>query len=146
MIRRKAEALIPCLFEIPSPAEPLPATMDYRAAVSHLVGEVLRATPVDRHAVAAEMSRLSGREISKYMLDAYASEGREEFNMPFCLAPVLEAACESHAFTRWLADLRGGRLLLGRDALNAEIGRLERVKDEASKKIRDLKRIMGDTE
>lgn len=134
------------LFAIPQPSAPLPASHDYRPQVAHLVGETLRASGLDRYRVAAEMSRLTGREITKTMLDAYASEGRETFNLPFWEVPALEAACQSHGLGCWLAQVRGGRLLVGRETLTAELGRLEQARDTAAKRIRDIKRLMGEGE
>lgn len=134
------------LFAIPKPADPLPASHDYRAQVAHLVGEALAGVGTDRYRIAAEMSRLTGREITKTMLDAYASEGRDTFNLPLWEVPALEAACRTHALGAWLATVRGGRLLVGREALTAELGRLEHARDAATKRIRDLKRLMGEGE
>jgi len=132
------------LFEVPQPQAPLPASADYRAQVSHLVSEILKHADGDRIEIAARMSRLTGADISKYMLDAYASEARDTFNAPFWLIPALEVACGTHGLTNWLVGVRGGRLLIGREALTAELGRLERMRDEAGQRIRDLKRRMGE--
>ncbi len=143
---RKRDDRTLSLFEIPKPAASLPASMDYRLLVSGLVSELLREADADRYEIAARMSRLSGRDVSKYMLDAYASGAREEFNLPFCQVPVLEAACDSHLLTTWLIEIRGGRAAFGREALNAELGRLERQRDDAARKIRELKKVMGERE
>ncbi|MFZ5466625.1 MAG: hypothetical protein ACOZAI_05125 [Pseudomonadota bacterium] len=132
------------LFAVPTPVPELPGTMDFRAQVAHLVSEMLRAAPYDRYEVAARMSRLTGKDVSKNMLDAYASDAREDHNPPFYLMPILEVVCESHAATQWLAEVRGGRLLIGREALHAELGRLERQRDDAAKKIKQLKGLMGE--
>lgn len=132
------------LFAVPIPAEPLAASHDYRAQVAHLVGDLLRGCGADRYAVASEMSRLTGREVSKYMLDAYASEGRDAYNLPLWEVPALEAACRTHALGAWLAGVRGARLLVGRETLNAELGRLEHAREEAARKIREIKRLMGE--
>lgn len=134
------------LFEVPQPAAQLPASMDYGSFVAHMTSSVLRDADCDRHEVAARMSRLTGKEVSKYMIDAWSSESRDTYNIPFYLVPVLETACSSHQFTNWLAGIRGGRLLIGREALNAELGRLEHAKAQATQKIRDLKKMMGETE
>ncbi|MGQ0530555.1 MAG: hypothetical protein ACT4PG_12250 [Panacagrimonas sp.] len=134
------------LFEVPRPANPLPGTHDYRAQVSGLVADVLKAASSDRFAVAGQMARLTGKDISKHMLDAYTSEAREEFNLPFYLVPALEVAAGTHLLTAWLADVRGGRLLIGREALNAELGRLEKLREDTGCRIRDLKRRMGEGE
>lgn len=142
----RRDTLTADLFAVPRPAQPLPGTHDYRAVVSGLVGDLLKATTSDRFGVSATMSRLVGKEISKHMLDAYSSEAREEFNLPLYLVPALEAASGSHGLTSWLADVRGGRLLIGRDALNAELGRLEKLREDTGSRIRDLKRRMGEPE
>lgn len=133
------------MFEVPQPVAPLPSSMDYRQTVSAMVGAALKDADGDRYEIAARMSRLSGQEVSKYMLDAWSSEARDAYNMPFYQAPVLETACGTHLFSSWLATQRGGRLLIGREALNAELGKLEHLRDEAGRKIRELKKIMGDT-
>jgi len=134
------------LFEVPQPASSLPSSMDYRAEISGLVGIALKECDLDRYEVAAEMSKLSGQEVSKYMIDAWASESRDAYNMPFYQTAVLETACKTHLFTNWLADKRGGRLLIGKETLCAELGKLERLKEEAARKIRELKKVMGEME
>ncbi|MFA5633519.1 MAG: hypothetical protein WC997_18685 [Porticoccaceae bacterium] len=144
MVRRRHDLQTLDLFEVPQPAAQLPASMDYGREVAHLVSEILRVAPGDRFDISARMSRLTGREVSKYMLDAWCSESREAYNVPFYLVPVLETACETHVLSSWLADKRGGRLLIGKDALTAELGKLERLKEEASRKIRELKKVMGE--
>lgn len=138
------------MFEVPQPVAPLPASMDYRAQVAALVAEMLKAADKagegDRIEIAARMTRIAGIDVSKYMLDAYASEGRETFNVPLWLIPALESACGSHDLTNWLVGVRGGRLLIGKEALTAELGRLERMRDQAGQRIRELKKRMGEGE
>lgn len=56
----------------------------------------------------------------------------------------LEAVCRSHAFTHWLAGVRGGRLLVGEQALMHDLARWEQVRDEADEAVRALKhRLRG---
>lgn len=145
-MRLRRDPLTRDLFEVPAPPAPLPASMDYRGEVAHLVGQALKDTDADRYEIAARMSRLQGHDVSKFMLDAWSSEARDTHNMPFYAAPILETACDSLLLTSWLADRRGARVLVGADSLHAELGRLERVKAEAVKKIRDLKRVMEELE
>lgn len=89
------------------------------------------------------MSRLSGDDVSKNMIDAWASPARVDHNLPLYRAALLEEVCASHLLTNWLVNLRGGRVAYGRDALHAELGRLERQRDEAGRQARELKRLMG---
>jgi hypothetical protein len=134
------------LFEVPQAAAPVPAGLDYRATVAALVGQMLKDADGDRFESAGRMSRLTGTDVTKYMLDAYSSEARDTFNLPFWLVAALEESAHSHLLTNWLTAVRGGRLLIGREALNAELGKLERLRDEAAKKIKQLKQVMGEME
>lgn len=133
-------------FVVPEPVVPAPGHGNYAGLVSELVADILKATPLDRFDVAAQMSRLAGDDVSKHMLDAWSSPARTDHNIPFYRVPLLEEICQSHSLTDWLATQRGGRVAYGRDALNAELGRLERIKEEASRRARELKRLMGDGE
>ena len=129
------------LFAVPRPAAPIPASMDYRAQVSHLVSSMLadaHAAGIDRYEVASRASRLAGRDVSKAMLDGYTSEAREEFNTPLWLAPVLETVCSASRLTEWMAGVRGGHVKFGPDAIDAEIGRLARERQQATALMRDL--------
>lgn len=132
------------LFEIPQPVVTVPGQGNCSAQVSELVGEMLKASDLDRYEIAARMSRLSGDDVSKAMLDAWASPARTDHNLPFYRAALLEEVCASHLLTDWLVARRGGRVAYGRDALLAELGRLERTRDEAARRARELKRAMGE--
>lgn len=129
------------LFDVPVAVNPLPHSMNYRAEMSALISVILKGH--DRHQVAADMSRITGLEVSKNMLDAYASEARETFNIPFYLIPVLEAVCQCYDAGNWLAKKRGAKLLIGREALNAELGKLEKQKENTAHRIKQLKKQMG---
>lgn len=137
------------LFDVPQPAAPLPGAMDYRSVVCGIVTQMLRDAmarepEIDRHDIAARVSRLTGKEVSKYMLDAYTSEAREEFNAPAWLMPALAVACDSLLYANWIASVHGGRLSIGREVLTAELGKLERQKIELERLIKNLKsRVVG---
>lgn len=134
------------LFEVPTPRNPLPGALDFGLAVRHLLSEVLKASPLSRFEVVARMSELTGQEITKHQLDSWTAESREGWRFPLEYAPALEAALETHALTAWLAELRGCTVLVGREALDAKIGKLERLRDEAAKQIKQLKQAMGEKE
>lgn len=129
------------LFAYPRPAEPHPGAYDYRNAVAHLVSEILREADGDRFELAARISQLSDRDVSKWMLDAYSAESREGHNLPYWIVPALETACQTYRLTNWLVDVRGGELLVGREALDAELGRLERQRTKINERLRELRRL-----
>lgn len=132
------------IFEIPQPVTAMPGHGNYSVQVSELVSDLLKSTDLDRYEVAARMSRLSGDDVSKNILDAWSSPARLDHNLPLYRAALLEEVCASHLLTDWLVRLRGGRVAYGREALDAELGRLERLAADASRKARELKRLMGE--
>lgn len=63
------------------PAEVRAASL--RARISRAVSVTLRDAAMDRDAIAAAMSAWLGEECSRHMLDAYASEAREDHTIPY---------------------------------------------------------------
>lgn len=145
-MRRIHDPLTLDLFEVPVARTPLPRALDVGLAVRHLISDLLKASPKTRFAIAADMSELLGHEITKHQLDSWTAESREGWRFPLEYLPAFEVAVETHQVTTWLADLRGCKVLVGKEALDAEIGKLERLKEEAARKIRQLKQAMGDME
>lgn len=134
------------MFEVPQPEHPTPGSANYAFEVSNLVAQVLKDCPLDRWEIAAQMSRLSGDDISKNMLDAWASPGRPDHNIPFHRLPLLEQVCVTHALTDWGVAKRGGRVAYGRDVLNEKLGRMTVMKKQLDRQIRELQQLMGDDE
>lgn len=124
----------------------LPGAMDYGLAVRRLLSDAIKDCPLNTCQIAARMSELTGQQITEHQLHAWTAPSREGWRFPFEYQPAFEAAVETHAITAWLASVRGGQLHIGRDVLHAELGRLERLRDEAAKKIKQLKNIMGESE
>jgi hypothetical protein len=133
------------IFDIPEAADTKEGSMDCRIAVCNLLSHALKSNPLDRHQIACEMSRLEGRTVSKFMLDAWASESREDHNISFYHVLVLEEVCQSHALTDWHVAMRGGKVSYGKDVLEGELGKLELIKEDAAKKIRELKKVLGES-
>lgn len=130
-------------FTIPQPTHATPGQGNYSVQVSEIVSDMLKSCGLDRPEVAARMSLLSGDDISTAMLNAWSSQARTDHNLPFYRAALIEEVCSSHLLTDWLVGVRGGHVAYGRDALNAELGRLERQRDEAARQARELKRLLG---
>lgn len=130
------------LFEIPQAVAPMPGSLDFRAQVSELIAVLLadaHKAGLDRHEVAARASRLTGKDVTKNMLDGYTAPAREEFNCPLWLAPVLEIVCCSTALASWHAGVHGGRVSVGAETLDSEIGRVMRERELADARLRELK-------
>lgn len=145
-MRRVHDPLTLDLFEIPVPRVPMPGALDVGIAVRHRISDLLKDSPRNRFEIAARMSELLGHEITKHQLDSWTAESREGWRFPLEYLPAFEVAVETHLVTTWLADLRGCKVLVGKEALDAEIGKLERLKEAAAKKIKELKHAMGEME
>lgn len=141
-MKRKVDLLTPDLFEVPVPTAPMPGALNFKLTLRHLLSEALKSSPISRTDVAARMSELTGENITKHQLDAWTAESREGWRFPLEYLPALEVACETTALTAWMASTRGGKVLMGKEALDAEIGKLERLKEDAAKKIKQLKHAM----
>lgn len=127
-----------------SAAQPAPGSMDLRLQVSHQFSELLRECPLDRYEIAAQCSRLAGRDVSKNMVDAYASAGRDDHNLPLALVPVIEVVTSTARLTEWLAQRRGGRFVAGEEVLHAELGKLEALKGNIERRAKELRaRLAG---
>ncbi len=134
------------LFEVPVPTPSVPGAMNFNMQLRHLLSDVLKACPKSRADVAAQMSVLTGDHITVHMLNAWTAESREGWRFALEYLPAFEVATETTAITAWIASLRGGKVLIGKEALDAEIGKLERARDDATRKIKQLKQAMGDKE
>lgn len=135
------------LFEVPAPRPSYPGSLSFNMALRHLLSDILKSSPKSRVEVAAMMAELTGDpHISVHSLNAWSAESREGHRFPLEYLAAFEVAAETTALTAWVADIRGGKVLMGKEALDAEIGKLERLRDEATKQIKQLKRAMGDSE
>lgn len=137
----KRDLLTQDLFEIPQPVSG-EGSLVCRTEISSLMSEVLKGH--DRYDVAAAMSKLLKRDISKNMLDAYTAESREDHIPPLDTALAFDMATNGFSLINLYAKKLGAKIVVGREAIDAEIGKLERIKQEASNKIKSLKQLSGD--
>jgi hypothetical protein len=135
----------PDMFELlPPQAATAAGSLACRAEIAHAMSDALKG--LDRYEVAYRMSRLLGREVSKFMLDAYTAESREDHIPPLDTAIAFDLATEAHTLVNLYAGKVGARVSVGKDAMDAKLGQLERVRDEVAKQIKHIKRLMGEPE
>lgn len=132
------------LFEVPAPRTPMPGALDIGMALRHLLSDLMKRSQLSRFEIAARMCELIGHEITKHQIDSWTAESREGWRFPLEYLPALEVALETHDVTAWLADLRGARLSVGREALEAQLGRIGRMKDDLARQERALKKMLGE--
>lgn len=132
------------LFMVPVAVGNVPGSLACRVEIAHSMSVALDGH--DRYDVATQISRLTGREISKHMLDAYTAESRETHIPPLDIAIAFDMATGGVNMLNLYAAKLGARVLVGKESLDAEIGKLERLKEDAARKIKELKKMMGEPE
>lgn len=132
------------LFMVPIPAANLAGSLACRVEIAHCMSDALHGH--DRHDVATQISKLTGRNLSKHMLDAYTAESREEHIPPLDIAIAFDLAIGGAAVLNMYAAKIGARVLVGKASLDAELGKLERMREDATRKIKQLKQMMGESE
>ncbi|MEW6514297.1 MAG: hypothetical protein AB1443_09870 [Pseudomonadota bacterium] len=139
-----AQLSLEFLFDTTVPTAPVPADggLKVHVALCKVISAALAASPLTREEVGERMSALTGEKITKHMLDAWSAKSREAWRFPLEFVPALEETLETHAVTHWLAEIRGCRVFHGRDALLAELGRAELLRDELAAQIKRIKHQM----
>ncbi len=127
---------------IPKPYPALPGAWNFRVETAHVMGDAIRACGKDRYQIAAEMSRLLGREITANSLDKYTSEAAEGHHPSLEVAMAFDQVTGQMALIAMYAAKVGAKVLPGKDSLLAELGRLEQQKMELSRQERAIKRVL----
>lgn len=109
--------------------------------VAEMVSDMLKQDPRRREIIAAEMSALLGEDISKNMLDAYASPSRShDHSISWPRLKALVAVTSRHDLLD--ADLRsiGAALLVGEEIAAARVGHLRAHIAQLQQELRDAER------
>jgi hypothetical protein len=111
---------------VPQPPEPAPGSLDYDTELRAVISQAIKESPHSRAIIAARMSELTGVEITLHMLNAWTAESREQHRFPFAFAAAFEIAAETSSLQLLLARKRGSLVLMGAEALDAELGLVRR--------------------
>jgi hypothetical protein len=125
---RSTPAATQLAFTFEAPARPTgeAALAALERQVCAAVGKILKEDPRSRFEIAAALSTLADEEVSKAMLDAYASEAREGHNISVARFLGLIAATERYDVLDSLLTKIGARCLVGAEVLTAELGSIDR--------------------
>ncbi len=145
-MKSRHDSLTLDLFEVPVPTSPMPGALNFSHQLRRLLSDLLKNSTNSREIVAARMSELTGETITKHQLDSWTAESRDGWRFPLEYLPAFEVAVETTGLIAWAASIRGGKILMGKEALDAEIGKLERLKEDATKRIKQYKQAMGEME
>lgn len=126
-------------FDAPRPDVSEGALSGMDRLVASGVAAILKEDPRSRFEVAGQVSALMDADISKLMLDAYASESRDGHNIS--LARFLGLVVATQRFDVLDALLRqvGCAVVVGEEILLAEIGHLETQRRVIDQRLKSLK-------
>lgn len=108
-------------------------TASLRARIARGVAETLRECSMDRAEVARLMAEFLDEDVTKNMLDAYASEARAEHTIPYLRLAALVHVTGDHRLLQLLADLFG-LAVIDKDYLPwVEYGQAAEKRDELNR-------------
>lgn len=89
----------------------------------------------DRYAVATEMSRITGRDITKNMLDRYTAPSAEDWRFPLEALPALILTTGDTRLVTLIAEACGSKAMPGEATAVAELVTLELQQRAIKKRI-----------
>lgn len=139
MGKRKVSAdQIAFAFDAPEPARVPAALAGLEAQIARSVGTILHDDERSREVIAAEMSVLLDEEVSKAMLDAYASAAREGHKVPFSRYLALIAVCDRHDVLDQVVRPIGAAVLVGEEVHTARVGHVRQQMKHLQAELRRL--------
>ena len=126
-------------FSAPRPAKGVAELAGLERQINELVGTILNTDPRPREVIAAEMSVLLDDEISRAMLDAYASPARTEHKVPFSRFCALVVVTNRQDLLDPIMRRIGAALLVGDEVRTARLGQIEALLSELQQERRALK-------
>lgn len=128
-------------FDAPQPATLPAALAGMDARIARTVAEVLKHDDRDRLVIAAEMSVLLDEEVTKLMLDAYASPARDGHNISFARMCALIAV--TNRFDLLDREMRaiGAAVLVGDEIYTAQVGHISSEIARLKQQLTSLQRM-----
>lgn len=113
-------------FDVPSPARVPSALAGLDREIAATVALMLNEDQRSRYQLAGAVSELLGDDVSKGMLDAYASEAKETHAISAARLLALTSVTDRHDLLDRLTRRIGAALLVGAEVLTAELGHIDR--------------------
>lgn len=127
------------LFTAARPVSGPAAHAGVEAWVSAEIGLMLKDDARSREEIAGAMSAALREDITRWMLDAYASPARDGHNISFGRAIALMAVTENFALIEEAVRRLGGSVLWGDEIHAARLGHLQAQHDRIAAEIKKLR-------
>lgn len=142
---RRSDPFTADLFSVPT-APTAPGSLHCAREIAAVMADAIKQSEYDRIDIAARMTRLLGEEITVAMINTWTAESKDDHMPNIERAIAFDVATGVNALATYHAKKVGGLFLLGRDALLAEVGRLDQQAASIDRKKRALKQFLGATE
>jgi hypothetical protein len=124
----------------PPPAPRLtPGSLACGPRICGILTEAISASGRTRAEIAFRMSEFTGDAISEFMLNSWTAKSHDRHRFPLEYAAAFEAATDSFVLQQLVAELRGTRVMVAAEVIDAELGRVHRQIAELQGKARKLK-------
>jgi len=100
----------------------------------------IKGCPLSRYQIAARISELMGRDLSKDMLDKYTADSAEGYRFPAELIPAFCHVTHSTELIELVARSMGGLFAGPSERREVEIARLRMEKASLEQRIKELER------
>ena len=133
---------------VPREPEPVPGAFDFDLQLRNLLNRAIKESPKSRAEIAAAMTDLvfgdaGDGEITKVQLDSWTAPSRGDWRFPLCYLPAFVKAADAVWLLDKVAAMVGCKVLVGSEALDAELGRIQRKMAELKRRERAVKKVMG---
>ncbi|WP_343529071.1 hypothetical protein [Sphingomonas sp.] len=127
-------------FDPPTPASAPSDLAGLDRVIAAAVSTMLKGDSRSRHEIAGAMSALLDEETTKLMLDAYASEARDNHNISAARLLALIAVTSRFDVADALMRRIGAAVLVGEELMTARLGSLKAERIRLDEEIRELRR------
>lgn len=135
-------------FDVPATPRSDAGSLDIAQSVRDTLNDTLataKADGRDRYDIAASISRLSGRDMSKDMLDRYTAPSSDGHRFPLEALPALIQATGDFRLLELIAHKCGCKVLRGEEAMLAEIGALMLQERTTKDRLSQIKKAVPDS-
>lgn len=135
-------------FDVPAIPRSDAGSLDVSQAVRDGLTDTLATAKVegrDRYDISASISRLSGRDMSKDMLDRYTAPSSDGHRFPLEALPALVQATGDFSLLELIAQKCGCKMLRGEEAMLAEIGALMLQERTNKARLDHIKKTVPDS-
>jgi len=125
----------------------LEVNYDISAQLRRWLSTAIKNSPMSRYEIAARMSELLGKELSKFQLDSWTAESKEGYHLPAEYLPAAVAVLDDISGLRILAAPLGVKVLENKDLMWLEYGKLRRTEQQVRLRKKQLeKKLQGGNE